>query len=166
PRSIRVAMERARRDVLGTGRFSRSDVLTELGTMLGRLRAAKPGGGLDPKDGPGRMQEIELAAQAQAVLARAPVRGTAAQLALDGWLTDGERDVLTDGHARFARQRQILRLLTDGSDGSVLGTGGAEMVAARMGYSDLDALRTGMATDAAEVQAVLAGALDRVGVRV
>ncbi|MEM8851877.1 MAG: glutamine-synthetase adenylyltransferase, partial [Pseudomonadota bacterium] len=153
PRSIRVAMERARRDVLGTGRFSRSDVLAELGTMLGRLRAAKPGGRLDPKDGPGRMQEIELAAQAQAVLARAPVRGTAAQLALDGWMTDGERDVLADGHARFARQRQILRLLTDGSDGSVLGTGGAEMVAARMGYSDLDALRTGMATDAAEVQA-------------
>ncbi|MEM7644721.1 MAG: glutamine-synthetase adenylyltransferase [Pseudomonadota bacterium] len=165
PRSLRVAMERARRDVLGTGRFTRDEVLAELGAMFGRLRAAKPGGGLDPKDGPGRLQEIELAAQAQAVLARAPVRATAAQLALTDWLTEGEAEILTETHARFSRQRQILRLLTDGGDGAALGTGGAEMLAARLGMPDLAALEADMAARAAEARAVLAAALDRAGVQ-
>ncbi|MEM8822797.1 MAG: glutamine-synthetase adenylyltransferase [Pseudomonadota bacterium] len=166
PRALRAAMEHARRDVIGTGRFSRGEVLAELGAMFGRLRVAKPGGGLDPKDGPGRLQEIELAAQAQAVLAGAPVRQTAAQLDLEGWLSVDERAVLSAIQERFARQRLILRLLTDGDDAEALGTGGVEMLVGRMGADDLAALQMSNLKDAEEAEAVLRSALDRVGVQV
>ncbi|MEM7487877.1 MAG: glutamine-synthetase adenylyltransferase [Pseudomonadota bacterium] len=163
PRALRMAMERARRDVLGAARFPEGQVLADLADMIRRLRAAKPGGGLDPKDGPGRMQEIELAAQSLALMAGAPVRATDKQLALDGWLTRAERDTLAEVHGTLARHRQVLRLLTAGSDPAALGTGGVAMLAGRAGAADLDALDAALSEASDRAGAVLATALDRAG---
>jgi glutamate-ammonia-ligase adenylyltransferase len=161
PRRLRAEMERARRAALRGTRFGRAGILRDLGDMLGRLRDAKPGGGLDPKDGPGRLTEIELAAQAQALLAGSAARDTAAQLAVGGWLTPVETTTLREGWTLMSTARQVLRLLSDRSDAAALGTGGAALLAARTGHADLDRLQAAMDRAAERAQEAIEGGLAR-----
>ncbi|MEL6912987.1 MAG: glutamine-synthetase adenylyltransferase [Pseudomonadota bacterium] len=56
-------------------------VRTDVADMRARIFAARPGaGGLTAKDGPGRLQDLELFAQMQALLAGRDARGVADQL--------------------------------------------------------------------------------------
>ncbi len=73
-------VEALRCDLLG--RRPRAEVLGEVAKMRARIAAAKsPAGLLDAKIGPGRMQDIELLAQAGALLDGCPQRSTEAGLA-------------------------------------------------------------------------------------
>ena len=154
-------VEALRRALIRDSRFDRGQVLSELSEMLGRLRRAKTPGAL--KSGPGRMQEIELAAQANALLARAPIRDIAGQLACDGWLSKDDRDALARAHALLARLQQAARLLGGADAIEAEGTGGAAFLAERAGVADLaEAVRA--AEDAAgAARIVIDGALDRAG---
>ncbi|MCR8546998.1 bifunctional [glutamate--ammonia ligase]-adenylyl-L-tyrosine phosphorylase/[glutamate--ammonia-ligase] adenylyltransferase [Salipiger sp. P9] len=107
----------------------RAKVLGELAEMRARIAAAKgQGDPWDPKLGRGRMQDIELLAQAGALLSgRAPrrtARGLAAA-ARDGWLEKAEADHLAATY-RLCWSLQIgARLITEGAlDPEELGAGG------------------------------------------
>jgi len=106
-----------RTDLLSAPR-DRDAVLRDVAQMRTRIAAAKGGGGAwDPKVGPGRMQDIELVAQAGALIApSAPSRtedGLAAA-ADTGWLTEAEAAQLAETHALCAAVQTALRLMRDG----------------------------------------------------
>ncbi|UWQ16540.1 glutamine-synthetase adenylyltransferase [Jannaschia sp. M317] len=159
-----VAAEAARNAVLDAGRFDAATVLSDLAAMRHRLEGAgRTGQGLSVKSGAGRMQDIELAAQAQAMLACTGVRATSAQLACDGWLTEVERAILIESYRRLSDAQQVLRLLTPKDPPEDLGTGGDAFLATTLGVSDAaDVVRLcdAAATAAAEV---IDGALARAG---
>ncbi len=125
-------VEAARRTILR----EKSDgptVLTDVVEMRARVHVARPGGGIwEAKAGPGRLQDIELAAQMLALRTGAPVRDTQGQIAagVDGGLIDAARaSVLTDAWQVFAALQSAARLLNgDGMDVGALCEGGRRVV--------------------------------------
>lgn len=147
--------EEVRRDVIRRSRFGRAEVLTQLAEMRARLRdAGRLGSGLSVKAGPGRMQDIELAAQAHALLAGSEARDVAGQLAVAGWLDPEGREILRAAHALLASVQQVVRLLTPEDPPGDLGAGGTALLVRSLGTRDLDAVRAacdGQAVRAAQV---------------
>lgn len=94
-----------------------AEVLTEVAKMRARIQQAKAAGSLwDVKIGPGRLQEIELLAQAGALLSGAQTAKTHAGLAATlqlGLLTAADAALLTDAATLFAQVHTGVRLLTD-----------------------------------------------------
>ncbi|MEN8657459.1 bifunctional [glutamine synthetase] adenylyltransferase/[glutamine synthetase]-adenylyl-L-tyrosine phosphorylase [Marivita sp.] len=88
-------------DVLQASR-DRDAVLREVAIMRNRIAAAKGSGGVwEVKLGQGRLQDIELVAQAAAVIAGHPlgtVPGALARGAECGWLTPEDADALSDAY--------------------------------------------------------------------
>ena len=161
------AAEAARAEVLATSRFSEGEVLEALADMRRRLReAGREGGGLAVKSGAGRLQDIELAAQAHALMARVPGHQVADQLGAPGWLTEAEREALARAHATLSDTQQVLRLLTGDDPPGELGTGGETFLAETLGEADADAVaracdvvaeQAGVAIDAALARGVAQG---------
>ncbi|GIT85610.1 glutamine-synthetase adenylyltransferase [Roseobacter sp. OBYS 0001] len=93
------------------------DVLKEVADMRQRLQQAKsPPGLFEAKIGPGRLQEIELLAQAGALLTGKPMDGTAdgiAYLANLGVLSAEQAADLTAAAALFLNLHTAVRLLSD-----------------------------------------------------
>ncbi|MGY9047509.1 MAG: [protein-PII] uridylyltransferase family protein [Rhodobacterales bacterium] len=133
-------------------------VLREVATMRARIAGAKgPGAFWDPKLGRGRMQEIELAAQASALLSRAGSMDLAAGLAAavaQGWLDAESADHLAQTHA-FCWSLQVgARLISDSQlDPDKLGAGGCAFLQRVTGQTGMKALadtlnsHTGRAAD-------------------
>ncbi|WP_371153333.1 glutamine-synthetase adenylyltransferase [Jannaschia sp. 2305UL9-9] len=154
--------EEARCAILARGRYDRSEVLTELAGMRQRLRdAGRRGHGLAVKSGPGRMQDIELAAQAHALIARADARDVRAQLGVAGWLTAEERACLSDAYDLLARAQQVLRLLSDGDPPGELGTGAEAFLSTSLEQDSADAVAAAMDVAAEQAAVVIDGALAR-----
>ena len=130
-------------------------IARETQEMRGRLAAARPGGGWALRDGPGGLRDVELAAQAATLLAGAPARGAAEQIAL--W--DGE--ALEPAWRLAADLRMAVRLVApDGADGE--GPGAALDAVRRIGglppgSDPLETLRPLRAAAAAEIDARLVG---------
>jgi len=78
-RDLGAAVEDIRREVLAT-KGAEARVRPDVADMRARLLAHKPGGGWEPKAGPGRLMDIELLAQTCALVAGDPARRTEAQL--------------------------------------------------------------------------------------
>ena len=151
-------VEDVRCDIIRASRFTRDEVLDGLRDMRARLaEAARGGGGLAVKAGPGRMQDIELAAQAHALLAGAEARDVAGQLAVPGWLGPEARATLTQAHALLSTAQQVLRLLADRDPPEALGAGGAAFLARATGEADIATAADAAAAQAAEA---IAAALD------
>ena len=113
--------------------------------MRARIAAAKaPDGPLDAKLGPGRLQDIDLIAQAATLMAGTAARDVDTAL-LDGvaigWLSDAERADLSAAHALCFNLTQAARLLSDKPlDPERMGEGGRVFVLRETGQPDIDAL--------------------------
>ena len=155
-------VERFRAELLAakaTGPTVRADVAE----MRARLGEAKPGqGAWDAKFGPGRLMEVELAAQTAALLAGTPARGTRDQIEAAeaaGVLAGAEAEALRDADRLFWDLQAAARLLTGGTlSPDDLGAGARAFLLARTGEADMARLETRMTRTAAAA----AAAFDRV----
>ena len=161
------AVEAIRAEVLrakGQGPRVRADVAD----MRARVTAAKGDAGpFDARHGPGRLFEIDLAAQTCALLAGAPARDTPAQIAAGaaaGLLTGAEAAALTAARARLWRLHAGARLILGATfDPDAVGEGGRRFILRETGVPDLASLATAVAeaaTPAARIIDCLLGAPD------
>ncbi len=139
-------------------------VAKDVADMRGRLKAAKPGqGALEAKDGPGRLQDIELLAQMLALQAASPARRVEAQIAAGkraGLIAGDAAEALLAGYRLLWRVQCCLRLLAERiTDPEALGEGACGFLLRETGAETIEALleRLGAATEAASgvIDAVL-----------
>ena len=141
-------VEAFRRDLLaakGQGAKVRADVAE----MRARLQAAKPAqGDWDAKNGPGRIMDIELAAQTTALIAGSPARSVERQIAAGQKLTgqgrimpDSDAQALTSAYRVLWRLHAAARLLSERAlDWGSLGEGGRAFILRETGAADEQAL--------------------------
>jgi len=133
------------RQAILTDKGQGDSVLADVAEMRARLAQAKgPDSLWDAKNGPGRLQDIELTAQTAALLAASPARDVAAQLRAGhaaGWLNDSDTQVLCDATTLFWTLQAAVRLLTGGPlDPDALGEGARRMILRDTASPDLDTL--------------------------
>src|SRR6056297_523719 len=137
------------RVALLAGKGTPDKVLEEVAAMRRRIADAKtPAGPWDTKLGPGRMQEIELLAQAGALMAgdagRTVEDGLQAGVAI-GWLSDADKKALSRAYRLCWDILQAARLLSDRPlDPGNLGEGGAGFVLRETGHDTLACLQGGL----------------------
>jgi glutamate-ammonia-ligase adenylyltransferase len=136
-------VEAFRRELLlrkGKGERVRPDVAE----MRARLAAAKPAqGAWDAKSGPGRIMDIELAAQTIALLAGSPARSVERQIAAGAGriLPDSDAQTLTSAYRLLWRLHAGARLLSERAlDWEALGEGGRAFLLRETGAADAEAL--------------------------
>jgi glutamate-ammonia-ligase adenylyltransferase len=144
-------LRRAILSVKGQGASVRPDVAA----MRARLQAAKPVlGELDARNGPGRIMDVELAAQTVALITGCPARGVERQIAAGAGRILPESDVqlLSNCYRLLWRMHAATRLLTEGAlDLATLGEGALAFILRETGVADAGAL-------AAEVERATTGA--------
>ncbi len=130
----------------------------DVANMRARIDAARGGGAaLALKDGPGRMQDIELVAAAAALLAKGQSQSTAAQLreaAVGGVISQDTADALGGAHALFLQLRLSAQLIF-GNSGVEAGRGD-RLLLAGTDVPDFDALRALLTTKATNADAAIA----------
>jgi [glutamine synthetase] adenylyltransferase / [glutamine synthetase]-adenylyl-L-tyrosine phosphorylase len=131
--------------------------------MRARLRAAKPGqGGLDVKDGPGRLQDIELLAQLGALSAAATTRRSEAQLLAArrvGLIDAVDESTLAGAYRLCWSVQAAMRLLAErGVDPDTLGAGARAFLLRETGAETPQALRMRIL----EVTRAAAAVIDRI----
>jgi len=132
--------------------------LNDVTEMRGRIAQAKPvKGDWEAKLGRGRMQDIELLAQAAALMAGDTSRKVPEQLAAGaamGWLTEAEIAVLAVAYALMWRLQSAARLLSgEVLDLDVIGQGGTTFLLRETNMASVQAL-------ASELEAVSSSAGD------
>jgi [glutamine synthetase] adenylyltransferase / [glutamine synthetase]-adenylyl-L-tyrosine phosphorylase len=122
------AFRRALLVAKGSGAKVRSDVAE----MRTRLQTAKPAqGAWEAKNGPGRMMDIELAAQTCALIAGSPARSVERQLAAAAasGMPDSDAQALTSAYRLFWRLHAAARLLSERAlEFDSLGEGGRSFI--------------------------------------
>jgi len=141
-------------------------ILSDVADMRARLAQAKPGaGGFEAKLGAGRMQDIELLAQAAALLGGDAARGSRDQLragARIGWLAEAEMTTLSEAYALFWQVQAAARLLTGVTlDFADVGEGGRGFLLRQTGMGSIDELAGAMAERANAAAAIIDAALER-----
>ncbi|HET9067137.1 MAG TPA: glutamine-synthetase adenylyltransferase, partial [Amaricoccus sp.] len=141
--------------------------LADAADMRRRLAEAHEAAAADPwevKLGPGRMMDIELLAQAGALLhepmgLRSP-RRMLARLGQLGWIAAGDAEALATALGRLADLQQVLRLASDRTiDPASGGAGLVRLVLAATGQPDLDSLRETLAAEARQSAGIIAARL-------
>ncbi len=132
-------VEAFRRDLLvRKGKGAR--VRTDVAEMRARLAAAKPAqGDWDAKNGPGRIMDIELAAQTIALIAGSPARSVERQIAAGAGriVPDSDAQALASSYRLLWRLHAGARLLGDRSlDWDGLGEGGRAFLLRETGAAD------------------------------
>jgi glutamate-ammonia-ligase adenylyltransferase len=134
-------------------------VVTDVAAMRARLQAAKPAlGPWDAKNGPGRLMDIELAAQTVALIAGSPARGVERQIAAGTGISLPETDaqVLALAYRLEWQLQSASRLLTDGTlmlrD---LGDGARAFLARETGVDGPEALAQTLAKVAGAAEAAI-----------
>ena len=143
PDDLAADIETFRRDLLAR-KGARDRVLSAVADMRRRIKAAKnPDGPWDAKIGPGRMQEIELVAQAGSLMAGSTARDVCSGLAAavaTGWLDDADRVALDRAYGLCWAVLQAARLLGDRPlDPRRLGEGAADFLLRETGADTLEA---------------------------
>ncbi len=141
-------------------------VLADVADMRARLAAAKPAATpWEAKRGSGRLRDVELIAQAAALLSGDAARGTAGQLAAGqavGWLRAPEVERLTAAHERFWQLQAAARLLTgEALRIEDLGEGGRDFLLRQTGAESIEALAAELGDLADEAGTIVTAALDR-----
>ena len=163
--ALAAAIEAFRQRVLRTPSDS-AKVLADVADMRRRLdeaadrsRLANP---LETKIGPGRMLDIELLAQAAALLSRSTERAVAAQLALTealGWCDAKGAGGLQRAYQRLGCLQQIGRLVVEGAlSPDSLGEGATRLLLAETGAPTMAALLATLQED----RDAVAGLIDAV----
>ena len=127
----------------------RAELVKEVQDMRARIAEAKgEAGPWDAKTGAGRMQDIELLAQAGALLPGAPSRDVAGGLqcaVATGLLTEPEAAKLTGNYEMFWSLTAAMRLLSAQTvDPTELGEGAGNFLCRATGYDGLEALRAAL----------------------
>ncbi|MDX1781924.1 MAG: glutamine-synthetase adenylyltransferase, partial [Thalassovita sp.] len=158
-------VEAVRREVL-TSRREGAKVIADVADMRAKIAAAKsPAGPWEAKIGPGRLQDIELLAQASAL-----IFGSCAQSvpeALDeavrgGWLDEGERQALIASYQLCWKLQMVSKLLTDKPlDPDAIGQGGCAMLLRETGAADIGGLLADLAAKTQAAGEVIDAALAR-----
>ncbi|MBM3604665.1 MAG: glutamine-synthetase adenylyltransferase [Alphaproteobacteria bacterium] len=135
-----------------------SAVMPDLAAMRARLFAAKASGGIwDAKQGPGRLQDIDLVAQSCALRAADPARATLAQLRAGkraGLLTPQAAETLASAWRALWRLHVAGRLLTNRTlDMDEIGRGGQEFLLHQVQDDSLEALEARLRLQIAEAAA-------------
>ena len=154
------------RAALLTEKGTPDKVLEEVASMRKRIADAKtPAGPWDTKLGPGRMQEVELLAQAGSLMAGETGRDIGAGLQAGvaiGWLSDADREALLRAYTLCWQVLQAAKLLSDRPlDPASLGEGGAEFVLRETGYETLTALSDDLEQATRNAAKVIDAALTR-----
>ena len=159
--ALAAEVEGFRREIM-SGPRDPAKVKADLAAMRARLAAAKPRGGVwDVSNGPGGLQDIELFAQAAALLAGSRWRQVSRQLALStGLASDEDMARLAAAHRLQAVVKAAARLLTDQAlDPAALGHGGQAMLLRETGEPDLAALEAAITAAQEEAGAIIDRAL-------
>ncbi|MBY6047170.1 bifunctional [glutamate--ammonia ligase]-adenylyl-L-tyrosine phosphorylase/[glutamate--ammonia-ligase] adenylyltransferase [Vannielia litorea] len=137
--ALAAEVEAVRCEVLAADK-DRTKVLADVAEMRARIFEAKgTGGGLEAKIGPGRMQDIELAAQAAALLGGVPDRRVEAQLVAGA--LEGDTAQLAETYALMRQVQGCARLLTAGPlETEALGEGARALFARETGIEGLKPL--------------------------
>ncbi len=163
PEALRAQAGEAIDEVLGRPHDA-AKVLADARDMRRRLAEAQGQAAAHPwevKLGPGRMLDIELLAQAGALVhGLIGVRRAGAmleRLGALGWLAPAEAGALAEALARLQAVQQILRLARDRTlDPAEGGAGLVGLLIAATGAPDLEQLRVGLAEAAREADAIIA----------
>lgn len=142
---IAAEVEALRQDVLETPRDAEA-VIRDVAEMRARIAEAKgaPRTVLDMKNGPGRLQDIELCAQCAALLAHGAPREVATQITegVDlGWLHADEAAALLAAYDFMRRVLAAVKLLSDDApEMDELGKGGLDFLLRESGEDNAEAL--------------------------
>jgi glutamate-ammonia-ligase adenylyltransferase len=146
-------VEAFRRELLAAkGQGAR--VKPDVAEMRARLQAAKPAqGGWDAKNGPGRIMDIELAAQTTALIAGSPARSVERQIAAGHKVTghgailpDSDAQRLSSAYRLLWRLHAAAQLLSERAlDWESLGEGGRAFILRETGAADESALAADLA---------------------
>ncbi|MCC5989572.1 MAG: glutamine-synthetase adenylyltransferase [Pararhodobacter sp.] len=143
-------VEAFRRELLAE-KASGAGVGEQVAAMRARLRAARPGGGaLQARDGPGRLQDIELTAQMGALKAASPARRTEAQLLAArraGVIDAAQQEGLLAAYRLMWQLHAAMRLLGLGGaeDAAAPGEGACAFLLRQTGAPDMAALQERLA---------------------
>jgi glutamate-ammonia-ligase adenylyltransferase len=141
-----------------------ADVAAEVADMRARIQSAKASGSVwEPKIGAGRMQEIELVAQAGALLTGSTARDTKTGLrsaVAAGLLSDAAETEIQHTYALCFAVQMAARLLSDGKlDVNGLGRAGQQFLLRIMDEETLEAAEQKLAALYGSANAVLNDAL-------
>ncbi|WP_113912716.1 bifunctional [glutamine synthetase] adenylyltransferase/[glutamine synthetase]-adenylyl-L-tyrosine phosphorylase [Roseovarius dicentrarchi] len=136
--------------------------------MRARIAASKaPDGPLDAKMGPGRLQDVQLIAQAATLISGTARQGTQAGLGAGtalGWWTADEARQLSQAAALCREVHMAARLLGDAAlDADHLGAGARAFVLREAGKADIPALVSALAAASNAAAAIIDTALARAG---
>lgn len=140
-------------------------ILADTADMRARLASAKPAKNpLEAKLGPGRLQDIDLLAQAAALLSGSTSLRTGQQLESGaGWLEPTEIATLRAASATFWTVQAATRLLTgEAPDLQDIGEGGNAFMLRQTGAGSVGALVRTLQQDAQKSAAIIDAALTRV----
>ncbi|MGR3464690.1 [protein-PII] uridylyltransferase family protein [Limimaricola sp.] len=156
-------IEAFRRDLIAQ-KAGGDTVLADLAAMRSRLAEARPGGeGWSLRDGPGRLQDVELFAQSLALRAGSAAREVPAQIAAGreaGLIDEEGAAVLTETGDLLRRVQCVARLLTGGGPlPETPAEGGARLLLRESGCDTLDDLRRALDAASARAEGVIAQAL-------
>lgn len=169
PADLAAEVEAVRRAVLAD-KAGGADVLTDTAEMRARIFAAKaPDGAWEAKIGPGRLQDIELLAQACALRAADPARRTEAQLRAGlraGLISREDEAALQAAYRFFWRLQAGGRLLSDKPiDMQAIGEGGRSFLLRETGMASLEALASELGAHVARTSEIVARGLGQDVVR-
>ena len=158
-------VEAFRRGIVGVPR-DRADVLCDVVEMRGRLAAAKtPSGVWDAKTGPGRLLDIELLAQAGALLSGTVERDVASGLrggVSCGWLTDAECAQLLDCYELQWSVQMAAKLISGKAISSErIGEGGQFFLCRGTGFDTTEGLQNALEASYDTAANLITGALER-----
>jgi len=163
--SLQADTEAFRREILNLPR-DRAKVLTQVSDMRARLAGAKsPTGVWDTKTGPGRFMDIELLAQAGALLSSLPdldVAGGLGGAVAGGWLSSADAATLLKYYDLFWSVRAAARLISGrGIDRDEMGQGAGDFLCRTTGYDRIGALQEALETGYARAAAIIDAALNQ-----
>ena len=145
PDAVAASYDAARAEVLAFDRDPPT-VVADVKEMRDRIAQAKGhgGGALDAKLGVGHLQDVELVAQAAALLSRETARAPRDQIAQGiaiGWFSDAQGRALADSHDLMWRLQAVSKLLSEGPlDLDALGKGGQDLLLRETGAESEAAL--------------------------
>ncbi|WP_417249060.1 bifunctional [glutamine synthetase] adenylyltransferase/[glutamine synthetase]-adenylyl-L-tyrosine phosphorylase [Celeribacter sp.] len=164
PPDLMASVEGFRADLIA-GPCDAARVRQETSEMRARLAKAKPGSTWDPKSGRGRMMDIELVAEAGALIAGSACQNVYDQLAAGadcGWLSQEECAHLTEAYRLMWRLQSAARLLSgDALDVDAVGAGGRAFLLRSNEIESIAALDETLTTSATAAAEICDRVLDR-----
>ena len=149
-------------------RHKPDEVLHSVRDMRDRLAAAKTSAGdFDMRTGPGRLQDIELLAQAGHLVSGKPGRSVPDGLAgavAAGLVTGPEAEALADAYRLYWPVMMAVRLISGEHPGEAPpAEGAARFLCRNGGAEDLPALQSGLLQRYDQIAAIIEAALERGG---